>query len=78
MLKRFGYDNALLFDLDGHDEWTIGAWVYVNGKATATLKLLGYDDRDGDAEMSKTATLRKMVGNTEKSPSKIVKSQLPW
>ena len=156
-LKRFGYDNAILFDLDGHDEWAIapnfkptttyqriksmrlnqplankgfesandpetewvhfgagdigdmgplpyvtfvrndargahrgrgyvklesgkagagtpiqvrriagqlppgknvaiGAWVYVNGNAKATLKILGYDDRDGDAEMSKTAT----------------------
>jgi hypothetical protein len=156
-LKRFGYDNALLFDLDGHDEWAIapnfkptktyqqvksmrlnqplankgfesannheaewvhfgpgdigdmgplpyvtfvrndprgahkgkgylrldsgrakggmpiqvrriagqlppgkdvaiGAWAYVNGDAKATLKILGYDDRDGDAEMSKTTT----------------------
>lgn len=153
-LKRFGYDNALLFDLDSHDEWaiapnfsptstywqikslrleeplsntnfelendvesgwipfnrdtsepspyitfvrgdaagahggsgyvrldngkadldtpmsvrriasqlpqgkkvTIGAWVYVNGAGTATLKALGYDNLDGDAEISKTST----------------------
>lgn len=34
----------------------IGAWAYVNGNAKATLKILGYDDLDGDAEMSKTAT----------------------
>jgi hypothetical protein len=153
-LKRFGYDNALLFDLDSHDEWaiapnfsptstyqqikslrleeplsntnfesendvesgwipfnkdtsepspyitfvrgdaagahggsgyvkldngkadldtpmsvrriasqlpqgkkvTVGAWVYVNGTGTATLKALGYDNLDGDAEISKTST----------------------
>jgi uncharacterized membrane protein YgcG len=34
----------------------IGAWVYVNGGATATLKALGYDNLDGDAEISKTST----------------------
>jgi hypothetical protein len=34
----------------------IGAWVYVNGGASATLKALGYDDRNGDAEISATST----------------------
>ncbi|PSM46740.1 hypothetical protein C7Y66_23535 [Chroococcidiopsis sp. CCALA 051] len=34
----------------------IGAWVYVNGKASATLKALGYDYRNGDAEISATST----------------------
>jgi hypothetical protein len=34
----------------------IGAWVYVNGNAQATLKGLGYDFRDGDAEIVKTST----------------------
>lgn len=34
----------------------LGAWVYVNGRATAILKALGYDNRDGDAEIKKAST----------------------
>ncbi|WP_242038633.1 hypothetical protein [Chroococcidiopsis sp [FACHB-1243]] len=34
----------------------IGAWVYVNGGASAALKGLGYDYRNGDAEISASST----------------------
>lgn len=34
--------------------------MYVNGGATATLKALGYDYLDGDAEISKTASQKNV------------------
>jgi len=47
--------RRIVGDLPKNQNVKIGAWVYVNGGATATLKALGYDYLDGDAEISKTA-----------------------
>ncbi|PSM47889.1 hypothetical protein C7Y66_17290 [Chroococcidiopsis sp. CCALA 051] len=48
--------RRILGDMPKNKRVAIGAWVYVSGGASATLKALGYDFRNGDAEISKTST----------------------
>jgi len=48
--------RRILGDMPKNKKVAIGAWVYVNGGASATLKALGYDFTNGDAEISKTST----------------------
>ena len=48
--------RRIVGDLSKGKNVKIGAWVYVSGGASATLKALGYDFTNGDAEISKTST----------------------
>jgi len=48
--------RRILGDMPKNKKVAIGAWVYASGGASATLKALGYDFKNGDAEISKTST----------------------
>lgn len=48
--------RQIIGSLPKNKKVTIGAWVYVSDGATATLKALGYDYKDGDAEIVKNST----------------------